>query len=236
MIPKKIHYCWFGGNPKPQNVINYIETWKKHCPDFEITEWNESNFDISKNRYCKEAFESNKWAFISDVARLWALYYEGGIYMDTDVEVIKSLEELLNNEVFFGFETPDFIGTNIIGSCKGNEFVFSLLKAYDDRHFINADGTLDTTTNVSATTNTAKTIGLVLNGNQQTMNGVTLYPQEYFCPYDYTTGRMTKTMQTYSIHWNAQTWVSPIKRIRSKITKIFHRLFGVNCFKWLKRN
>jgi len=235
MIPKKIHYCWFGGKQKPQSVLNYIESWKKYCPNFEIREWNENNFDISQNSYCKEAYESKKWAFVSDVARLYALYHEGGIYMDTDVEVKRSLDELLNNQVFFGFEVPVFVGTNIIGSCKGNEFIYSLLKAYDDRHFINPDGSLDTTTNVSETTMTAKRMGLILNGKQQTINGVIFYPQEYFCPYDYTTGRMIKSSQTYSIHWYTQTWVAPSKRILAKFSKIFHRAFGINCFKWLKK-
>ena len=234
MIPKKIHYCWFGGKPKPQSVLNYIESWRRFCPTYEIIEWNEDNFDISNNTYCKEAYDSKKWAFVSDVARLSALYQEGGIYMDTDVEVKKSLDELLDNKVFFGFEAPIYVGTNIIGAYKGNEFIKVLLNDYDKRHFIKKDGDFDTTTNVTVITKLAKEMGLILNGKQQTIKGVTFYPQEYFCPFDYITGRMTKSNHTYSIHWYDQTWISPKKRMRLKITKVFRRLFGKNIFKWLK--
>ena len=235
MIPKKIHYCWFGGKSKPQSVINYIESWIKYCPDYEIVEWNEDNFDVHQNRYCQEAYESKKWAFVSDVARLWSLYYVGGIYMDTDVEVTRPLDDLLINEVFFGFESSIYVATNIIGANKGNKFIFSLLKAYDDRRFIKIDGKQDRTTNVNCTTKSAEAMGLILNGNQQTIKGVTFYPQEYFSPYDYTTGRIIKSIQTYTIHWFAQTWIDPKNKWQTKITKIFHRVFGVNCFKWLKK-
>lgn len=234
MIPKIIHYCWFGGNTKPQKTLNYIESWKNHCPDYKIIEWNESNFDVHQNKYCKEAYESKKWAFVSDVARLWALYHEGGIYMDTDVEVVKSLDELLVNEVFLGFESSTYIGTNIIGARKDNGFILSLLKAYDQRCFINENGSFNTTTNVNFITKSAKKLGLILNGKKQNINDITFYPQEYFCPYDYTTGRITKLKQAYTIHWYAQSWVTPSKKLRLKITKVFHRLFGVNCFNWLK--
>jgi mannosyltransferase OCH1-like enzyme len=234
MIPKKIHYCWFGGKPKPQSVLNYIESWRRFCPNYEIIEWNEDNFNISDNIYCKEAYDSKKWAFVSDVARLSALYQEGGIYLDTDVEVKKSLDDLLDNKGFFGFEVPIYVGTNIIGACKGNEFIKSLLNDYDERRFIKLDGDLDTTTNVEVTTKLAKEMGLALNGQQQTINGVTFYPQEYFCPYDYTTGRMTKSKLTYSIHWYNQTWISPKNRRRLKITKVFRRVFGPNIFNWLR--
>ena len=234
MIPKKIHYCWFGGKPKPQSVLNYIESWRRFCPKYEIIEWNEDNFNISDNIYCKEAYDSKKWAFVSDVARLSALYQEGGIYLDTDVEVKKSLDDLLDNKGFFGFEVPIYVGTNIIGACKGNEFIKSLLNDYDERRFIKIDGDLDTTTNVKVTTKLAKEMGLALNGQQQTINGVTFYPQEYFCPYDYTTGRMTKSKLTYSIHWYNQTWISPKNRMRLKITKVFRRVFGPNIFNWLR--
>lgn len=234
MIPKRIHYCWFGGKTKPQSVLNNIETWKKHCPAYEIVEWNEDNFEVSQNRYCTEAYESKKWAFVSDVARLKALYNEGGIYMDTDVEVIKPLDELLNNEVFFGFEDSVYIGTNIIGAIKGNEFIHSLLKAYDVRYFINKDGSLDTTTNVTCTTKAAEAIGLILNGKKQIIKGVTFYPKEYFCPYNYINGRMIKSDQTFSIHWYEQTWIEPNKKIRLKVTRIFRKVFGKNIFNWLK--
>ena len=116
MIPKKIHYCWFGKNPLPEQTKQYIETWKKYCHDYEIIEWNEDNFDINQNQYCKEAYEAKKWAFVSDYVRLKVLYDNGGIYMDTDIEVIKPLDDLLQYNWFAGFEAEDRIQTGVIGA------------------------------------------------------------------------------------------------------------------------
>ena len=104
MIPKKIHYCWFGGNPLPESAKKYIETWKKYCPDYEIIEWNEENFDVTQNQYCKEAYEAKKWAFVSDYARFWILYRYGGIYFDTDVEVIRPIDDMVAKGPFMGCE------------------------------------------------------------------------------------------------------------------------------------
>ena len=152
MIPKIIHYCWFGGKEKPKSVIKMINSWKKHCPNYEIKEWNESNFDININQYCKEAYQCGKWAFVSDVARLFALYTEGGIYLDTDVELIKPLDEFLNQKAFAGFEGTEWVGTNIIGAEIGNEMIEEFFSLYNDITFINYDGTLNTTTNVERLT------------------------------------------------------------------------------------
>lgn len=137
MIPKIIHYCWFGGQPKPEMVLKCIESWKKYCPDWEIIEWNESNFDVSQHPYMKEAYERKKWAFVSDVARLLLVYNYGGIYLDTDVELHESLNELLIERAFFVFESDVYINTGVGFGCeKEHKSVETMLHYYDKRNFI----------------------------------------------------------------------------------------------------
>ena len=148
MIPRTIHYCWFGDKEKPAEVLRMIANWQKHCPGYEIKEWNENNFDIRLNRYCEEAYATKKWAFVSDVARLWALVHEGGVYMDTDVELVRPLDRLLTNKAFLGFEGTQWVGTNLIGAEPSHSFFIELLKSYDHRCFITPDGKPDQTTNV----------------------------------------------------------------------------------------
>ena len=143
MIPRTIHYCWFGDKEKPAEVLRMIANWQKHCPGYEIKEWNENNFDIRLNRYCEEAYATKKWAFVSDVARLWALVHEGGVYMDTDVELVRPLDRLLTNKAFLGFEGTQWVGTNLIGAEPSHSFFIELLKSYDHRCFITPDGKQD---------------------------------------------------------------------------------------------
>ena len=147
MIPKIIHYCWVGRNPLPDDVRHYIESWKKYCPDYKIIEWNEDNFDIFFNQYAREAYNAKKWAFVSDYIRLSVLNTYGGIYMDTDVEVVKNLDEFLSNKAFSGFESNKYIPTGIMGAEKGNAWIQYLLSYYDNRSFYLDDGTPDLTTN-----------------------------------------------------------------------------------------
>ena len=156
MIPKIIHYCWFGGKPLPDEVKKYMETWKKYCPYYEITEWNESNFDVNQNQYCREAYEAGKWAFVSDYARLKILYDYGGIYMDTDMEVCKPLDRLASYAFWSGFESESQIPTGIMASCRDNDLLEYLLSYYDDKHFKNEHGIYDTTTNVTTITRMVK--------------------------------------------------------------------------------
>ena len=149
MIPKKIHYCWFGGKALPEDTVRYIGSWRRHCPDYEIKEWNESNFDLDMFPYVREAYDAGKYAFVSDVARLYALVSEGGVYMDTDVEVLKPLDCFLGHEAFSGFEDAGHVTTGVIGSEKGGKYVSENLAEYGKRHFVKEDGSLDTTTNVA---------------------------------------------------------------------------------------
>ena len=223
MIPKIIHYCWFGGKEKPKSVIKMINSWKKYCPDYQIKEWNENNFDININQYCREAYDKNKWAFVSDVARLYALYTDGGIYMDTDVEVVKSLDSLLANSGFAGFEGTEWIGTNIIGAEKGNLIIEEFLNLYNNLSFVKEDNSLNTITNVERfTALLTKKHYLKINGSKQELNNITIYPTDYFCPYDYINGKLSISNDTNSIHWYSQSWR---KRgsLKRKIMQIYHR-------------
>jgi hypothetical protein len=235
MIPKKIHYCWFGRGVLPVLGRKCIDSWKKFLPDYEIIKWDEDSFDVYSNRYVREAYENRKFAFVSDYVRLYALYHNGGIYMDTDVEVLKSLDKFLIHEAFSGFESPQHMPTGIIASVKGQHFIGELLSEYKDRYFIGPDGMFDTTTNVRAITVSALRYGLRLDGTKQTVNGLTLYPPEYFCPYDDITGIKRITENSHCIHWFSKTWFDPTMRLRNRVTKIFHRFFGKNCFAFLKQ-
>lgn len=228
MIPKTIHYCWFGGAPKPKGVEKCIASWKKLCPDYTIKEWNENNFDTHCNQYCEQAYETKKWAFVSDVARLSALVHEGGIYMDTDVEVVKTFDDLLGNQAFLGFEGTQWIATSCMGAEANNPILKQFLQMYEERPFIRKDGTLDKTTNVEALTHLlTEQQGLVLNGRQQSLAHFEVFPTDYFTPYDYISGVLKKTENTHTIHWFDQSWIGN-KPLRTKLSQLFHRLTGVH--------
>lgn len=224
-IPKKIHYCWFGGNPLPELAKKCIASWRKYCPDYEIIEWNEKNFDINCNDYVKEAYAAKKWAFVSDVARLYALVNEGGIYMDTDVEVIRSLDDLLLYEALSGFESPTRIPTGLMACRKGQKIFSEFLDEYKCIHFLRPDGSFDKTTNVTRITNTCLKYGLKLDNTKQTVNGFTLLPTEYLCPKDYSTGEVHLTDNTYCIHHFDGSWLSEEERYSFRIQKKLETVF-----------
>lgn len=223
MIPKVIHYCWFGGNPLPELARKCIESWQKYCPDYQIIEWNEGNFDFSSCDYALEAYKAQKWAFISDYARLKILVEHGGIYMDTDVELIKPLDKFLNEQAFSGFEDECCVPTGIM-ACEKNFKLFEiLLKRYDARKFVNPDGTFDTTTNVVEITKYLASNGLLLNNQKQTIDGLTLYPKEYFCPKSNTTGKIECTNNTHAIHHFAGSWLTLWERCKTVIIRLLGR-------------
>ena len=227
MIPKKIHYCWFGRGEKPKLAKKCIDSWKKYCSDYEIVEWNEDNFDINQNEYTKYCYENKKFAFLSDYARLMVVYKEGGIYFDTDVEVIKSFDALLNNKAFVGFETDEYVNTGVgFGAEKNHPVIEQMLREYDKL----SDGKSGTIGCPILNTEALKKSGLKLNGQTQSLKDVTVYSAEYFNPYDAPTGRLSKSENTYSIHWYAASWLSKRKRLRCLVMKPVHRLFGKNIF------
>lgn len=224
MIPKVIHYCWFGGNPLPELAQRCIASWKKYCPDYEIIEWNESNFDINCCDYVKEAYEAKKWAFVSDVARLFALVNYGGIYMDTDVEVLRPLDDFLGYEAVSGFEAKERIPTGLMACREGQPLFEELLHDYDNVHFLKADGSYDTTTNVIRITNICLKYGLRLDNTLQTVNGFTLFPYDYFCPKDFETKIITLTENTYTIHHFDGSWLSEEDKYSAKLSQKFKKI------------
>ncbi len=227
MIPKKIHYCWFGGKALPVEARRCIESWKKVLPDYEIIEWNETNFDITCNRYVREAYENRKFAFVTDYVRLYALVKEGGIYMDTDVEVLKSYNQFLHHTAFSGFENNNYVPTGMMASEKGGAWVTELLNEYADRKFVKEDGSFDTTTNTETITNNMIKRGLVLNNTYQDFPGLaTMYPSDYFCPKDHGTGMINLTENSVCIHHFACSWLSPKARFLHKCKKLAVRLLG----------
>ncbi|MCC8071798.1 MAG: glycosyl transferase [Bacteroidales bacterium] len=213
MIPKKIHYCWFGRGPKPELALRCIESWKKYLPGYEIKEWNEDNFDLSQWPYAQEAYEHRRFAFVSDIARLYALYNEGGIYMDTDVEVVKSLEPLMNYQAVSGFESMTRIPTGLIASISHHPIIFELLNDYKDIHFVKSDGSLDLTTNVKRVTDTMLQHGISLNNTLQTIDGFTFLPVDYLCPKNYKGEMINFTQNTLVIHHFAGSWLTDEEKL-----------------------
>lgn len=227
-IPKKIHYCWFGKKEKPDIVKKCIKSWKEKLKEYEIIEWNEDNFDITSNEFVRQAYNCGKFAFVSDYVRVYALYNYGGIYLDTDVEVYKEFsQDILSNESFWGFEEKNFIATSTIGAKKGNEFIKKFLDVYDNKKFINDDGTIDTLTNVAIVSEMIKKIGVKLDGTFQNIDGIaTIYPQEYFSPYDYINCYSKKTDNTVAIHHYYKSWLPMSVRIKTSIKKLISIIIG----------
>lgn len=221
MIPKVIHYCWFGRGPMPKLALKCIESWKKYCPDYQIKEWNEDNFDLDLYPYVREAYDARKFAFVTDVVRLYALYHEGGIYMDTDVEVIKPLDMFLSHHAFSGFESSINIPTGIMASEKEGKWAKENLNYYDNRHFKLENGECDMTTNVQIITNYMLQHGFVRKSSLQDFpNLITFYPQEYFCPLSPITGQSKITDNTYTIHHFAGSWLPKSIKIRKRLKQI----------------
>lgn len=222
MIPKKIHYCWFGRGEKPELAVKCIESWRKYLQDYEIIEWNEDNFDLDRYKYVREAYDARRFAFVTDVVRLWALYTQGGLYMDTDVEVLKPLDMFAAYEAVAGFEAADRVQTAVIACQKEFPMIKEFLDEYEDIPFIKPDGTPDTTVNVVRITNTCLRHGMMPNGQLQTIDGLTLLPEEYLCPKSWDTGQLHLTENTLCIHHFSGSW---IKTPKEKFIKMMHERF-----------
>lgn len=221
MIPKVIHYCWFGRNPLPPLAIKCIESWKKYCPDYEIKEWNEDNFDLDLFPYTREAYDNRKFAFVTDVVRLYALYHEGGVYMDTDVEVLKPIDCFLTHHAFSGFENEKNVPTGIMASERGGKWVKDNLEYYNGRHFLLERGKFDLTTNVVTITNYMLLLGLKQNNTYQDFpNLITFYPREYFCPKSHEGGKIDLTDNSYTIHYYAGSWIEGKHKMKREVSKV----------------
>jgi len=215
-IPKVIHYCWFGRKEKPLLVELCIESWKKNLTGYTFIEWNEDNFDTKINTYTDEAYTKKKFAFVSDFVRLYVLYNYGGIYLDTDTEILKPLDGFLHHEAFSGFEDIGKLPTCIIGGKKGNSFIKTLLDEYETARFIKPDGSMDLTTNVERITRHVKSISVNINDDIKLVcKGFTVYPRTYFCPIIWGFSKQCFSDDTHTIHHFAGSW-NPKKKLIGK--------------------
>ena len=254
MIPKIIHYCWFGGSSKPPLAEKCIESWKNHFPDFEIKEWNEDNYDVlSAPVYVREAYAEKKWAFVSDYVRFDVVYRFGGIYFDTDVEVIKSFEDILSAGAFMGRE-DGLNGTATVaaglgfGCEKGHPVLREILDLYSGLSFRNSDGSLNTVTVVTYVTDILRKHGLKDNCEIQNIEGIRIYPVDYFCPINELGEKKNFSKNTHSIHWYSASWYSDEENRKkadlirkNKLDKIIHlpnraikRILGEDRYEKLK--
>lgn len=248
MIPKVIHYCWFGKNELPEDAKRCIASWKKFCPDYEIIEWNETNYDVRKNKYMSDAYDEKKWAFVSDYARIDIIYNYGGIYLDTDVELLRPLDELLKDKMFCGWESRDPIldekkityenSVNLglgFGAEKNNIALKDILDLYEKLNFINEDGSLNLMACPHYQTEILKQYGLddTKRTYQKLKDEIIVYPESYFSPKSMTTREITLTDETYSIHHFSGTWIekkNPVKMFIRKFIKKFEHEENKNIF------
>ena len=232
MIQKIIHYCWFGHNPLPESAQKCIASWKKFLPDYEIKEWNEDNFDVNIIPYTQQAYEAKKYAFVSDYARFWILYHYGGLYFDTDVEVIKPMDDIIERGAFMGIE---LIGTDGmpqvnpglgLGTESQNPFYKKVLDYYIGQRFLNGDGSLNQTTVVTRVTGVLTEAGMLASPTMQRVCDIWIYPSDFFNPLESLTGKLKKTDNTRSIHWYMNSW-DDSSSLRQWLSKMSHRIFGL---------
>ena len=232
MIPKTIHYCWFGRGRKPKLAEKCIASWKKFCPDFKIIEWNEDNYDVNSTPYTRYCYENKKWAYLSDYVRLDILYQHGGVYFDTDVEVIRPIDPLMDKSAVFALESEKIVATGLGFSAeKGSRYVRAMMDHYDYK----TEADVEVSQCPEWNTKALLSFGITPDGKLFESDDLRILPIDYMNPYDDPTGRLNVTDHTISIHWYSKSAQSRKAVLRSRLTRPFHRLFGVDCFKWLKK-
>lgn len=229
-ISEIIHYCWFGGKEKPEIVLKCIESWKKYMPEYEIMEWNENNYDVFKIPFLKEAYECKKWAFVSDYVRFDVIDQYGGIYFDTDVELLKRIpDEILSQNAFTGFEYAGKVSPGLVyAASKNNPVTKEILHYYQNIHFV-TDGKLVLTTVNTVITDILNTYGLVQNNMFQIVHGLSIYPSEFFCGYDQDVREVMISPNTVSVHHYAGTWTN--KSLTKIIRNILKRILGIQSYR-----
>lgn len=229
MIPKIIHYCWFGRNPHPSSAKRCINSWKKYLPDYEIKEWNEDNFDVNSIPYTRNAYAAKKYAFVSDYARFWVLYHYGGVYFDTDVEVIRPMDEFIAKGPFMGWEKPGSTGVYSIApglglaANKEQPLYQEILHGFEHLNFYDENGERNNYSMIPLVTDLLTQKGLKKDGSMQVIDDVILYPSEYLCPMEYFTGKVTITDNTYAIHWYTMTWLPKTAIWKFKLMRLVRR-------------
>lgn len=238
MIPKIIHYCWFGQGELPAIAKKCMKSWQEQMPGVKIVRWDETNYDVTKNRYMREAYAKKKYAFVSDYARLDIIYQNGGIYLDVDVELIRPLDPILeNNHCFLGFQTALPSGEFLVntglgfGAEPGNKLIRQILKDYEDLVFIKEDGSLDLVSCPMRNSSVLKDIGLTTNNKLQMVVDARIYPCDYFCPMNEQNGKIQLTNNTVSIHHFSASWL-PLSR---KIKRQIRNTIGIEKWNWIKK-
>ena len=229
MIPRVIHYCWFGRNPLDAMSQKCIDSWKAFFPGYEIKCWNEDNFDVSQIGFMKEAYDARKWAFVSDVARLIIIYENGGIYFDTDVEVIAPFDDILSSagKGFFGFESTGYVASGLgFGAEKGAPFLKEVIEEYRRIRFADHEGLLDAIACPVIMTNLMEKQGYARKDCFQQFREFAVFPSEYFSPLNYQTGRMRLKKNTHSIHWGNASWNASSPAEKKRLQRI-RRVFGI---------
>ena len=238
MIPKIIHYCWFGRLPLPELAKRCIKSWQIFLPEYEIKEWNEDNFDVNIIPYTAEAYTAKKYAFVSDYARFWILYHYGGLYFDTDVEVIKPIDDIIARGAFMGSETSvTKVGVMRVApglglsAVPGMSLYKELLDFYSHIHFVNVNGSYNLETIVTYTTNILLNYGLKNIDQIQECATVWIYPKDYFCPIDYDTKKIDITNNTRTIHHYASSWLGPKEKLYNWVAKYLGKDIAKMCSK-----
>ena len=231
VIPKVIHYCWFGRNPLPKSAKKCIASWKKYLPTYEIKEWNEDNFDVNIIPYTRDAYEAKKYAFVSDYARFWILYHYGGVYFDTDVEVIRSMDDLIEKGAFMGWEKPNSLGISSIApglglaAPKNHSFYKEILSGFERLNYYKENGERNTYTMIPMVTDMLLQKGLKKDGCMQTIEDIIFYPSDYFCPMDAVTGRIDITSNTHTVHWYTMSWLPKTRQWRVRLMRYIRKFF-----------
>ena len=232
MITKTLHYCWFGHSPLPDLAEKCIQSWRRFLPDYEIRRWDEDNFDVNAHPYTRDAYQAGKYAFVSDYARFKILYEQGGLYFDTDVEVIRPLDDVLEKGPFMGFELDGAKGRMAVNpglglaAEPGMELYREILERYDSMSFLTHDGTTDPYTMIPMVTELLEQKGLTGNAGIEEVAGIRVYPASWFNPFDDATGRLNKTVDTRTIHWYAKSWCTPEAGSRVFLKRLFRRILG----------
>ena len=235
-IPHIIHYCWFGRNPKPKLLKKCIKSWKKYMPDFEIKEWNEDNFDINMNKYVKEAYSKKKYAFVSDVARLQIMYEYGGIYLDTDVELLRRIPNEVLKTGYFAKETETTIATGLGFACHPKcKLIKKMLDEYNDISFLKENGEFNLTTCLEHNQNALRKIGIEITKETDNIKGIPVFSSEFFCGYDIHNNHYMITNNTISVHHYNASWVSPKNKAILRVKRIISKIIGKNNYEKIRK-